>query len=111
MDLRLLWCELGQDAPEPQRIFAERRPHPVVTGGRRVAFVENEVDDTEHRRQTRGKLDPAGNLERHALFRKSSLGPDHALGDGCLRHEEGSGNLLGLQTSDQTKRERDLRLG
>ena len=34
VDLRLLRCELGQDAPESQRLFAERRPHPVLTGGR-----------------------------------------------------------------------------
>ena len=72
MDLRLLRCTPGQDAPEPQRIFAERGPHPVLPGSRRVAFVEDEVDDPEHRRQTRGKLSPAGNLEGHALFGKGS---------------------------------------
>ena len=33
--------ELGEDAAEPQRLLAERRPHPVVAGGRRVALVED----------------------------------------------------------------------
>src|SRR2546426_7200119 len=41
----------------------------------------------------------------------STLGPDDTLGDGWLRDEEGSRDLLGLQTSDQTKRERNLCLG
>ena len=49
VDLCLVGCETRQDASEPQRILAERRPHPVVTGGCRIAFIEDEVDDAEHR--------------------------------------------------------------
>src|SRR5439155_11418234 len=49
MDLRLPRSELGQDATETERVLAERGSHPVVTGGCRVALVENEVDDLEHR--------------------------------------------------------------
>ena len=60
VDLRLLRSELGQDAAEPERVLAERGPHPVVAGGRRVALVEHEVEDLEHRRQTGGELGPAG---------------------------------------------------
>ena len=55
VDLRLLRGELGQDAAEAQRVLAERGPHPVVAGGRRVALVEDEVDDLEHRRQARAR--------------------------------------------------------
>ena len=40
-------------APEPQRVLAQRRAHPVVARGRRVPLVEDEVDDLEHRRQAR----------------------------------------------------------
>jgi hypothetical protein len=40
--------ELGQDAAEPERVLAQRRSNPVVAGGRRVALVEDEVDDFEH---------------------------------------------------------------
>ena len=44
-----------QNAPQPQRIFAERRPHPILTDGRRVAtFVEDEIDYPKDRRQTGG---------------------------------------------------------
>ena len=52
--------ELGEDAPEPQRLLAQRRSHPVVAGGRRVALVEDEVDDLEHRGQPRGSSSPRG---------------------------------------------------
>lgn len=34
VDLRLRRHELGQDSAETQRLLAERRTHPVVTGGR-----------------------------------------------------------------------------
>ena len=39
-------------------------PHPVVAGRRRVALVEDEVDDLEHRRQPRRALGAARHLER-----------------------------------------------
>ena len=41
--------QLGEDAAEAQRLLAQRRPHPVVARGRRVALVEDQVDDLEHR--------------------------------------------------------------
>ena len=64
--------QLGQHAPEAQRVLAQRRPHPVVAGGRRVALVEDQVDDLEHRRQPRGALVAARHLERHAAPRPAS---------------------------------------
>ena len=51
MHLRLRREQLGQDASEPQRLLAQLGPHPVVAGGRRVALVEDQVDDLEHRRR------------------------------------------------------------
>ena len=80
-----LRSELGQDAAEPQRVLAERRPHPVVAGGRRVALVEDEVDDLEHRRQAGGELGPARDLEGDARLGEGALGPDDALGDRSAR--------------------------
>ena len=47
------------------------RAHPVVAGGRRVALVEDQVDDLEHRRQPRGELGAARHLERHAAPRRA----------------------------------------
>ena len=42
--------QLRQDAPEAQRLVAQRGPRPVVAGGGRVALVEDQVDHLEHRR-------------------------------------------------------------
>ena len=109
--LRLLRRELGQDAAEAQRVLAERRPHPVVAGGRRVALVEDEVDDLEHRRQPRGELVAARHLERDLRLGQRPLGADDALGDGRLRDEERARDLLGRQAAEQAERERDARLG
>jgi hypothetical protein len=39
--------EFGKDAAEPQRVFTKRRAHPIIARGRRVALVENEIDDFE----------------------------------------------------------------
>ncbi len=95
------------DDEKDVRILAEGRSHPVVTGGRRVALVEDEVH-LEHRRQTGGELRPAGDLEGDA--RLGPLGPDDSLGDGRLRDEECTRDLLGRQTSEQAERERNARL-
>jgi hypothetical protein len=93
-----------------ERIFAERGPHPVVAW-RRVALVEHEVEDFEHRGETGGELGPAGHLERDARLGESLLGPDDSLGDGRLRDEERARDLGGLEAPDQPERERNARLG
>jgi len=48
VDLGLLRRKLGQDTAETERFFTKGGPHPVVTGGRCVALIENEIDDREH---------------------------------------------------------------
>ena len=45
------------------------------------------------------------------LFGERPLGPDDALGDRRLRHEERPRDLLGRQAAEQAERERDARLG
>ena len=101
VNLRLLRSELGQDTAETQRVLAECRPHPVAAGGRRVSLVEDQVDDLEHRGQTGGELTPTGDLERDVRLSQSPLGPDDSLGDGRLRDEECTRDLLGRQASEQ----------
>ena len=103
--------QLGQDAAEPQRILAERRPHPVVAGGRRVALVEDEIDHLEHRRQARGELGAAGHFERDLLLGEGPLGADDPLRDGRLGDEERARDLVGRQAAEQAQRERHARLG
>jgi hypothetical protein len=109
--LRLFRNELGQDAAQTERILAERGPHPVVSRGRRVAFVEHEVDDFEHRRQAGGAPFPARDLEGDARFGQGPLGPDDPLGDGRLGDEERTRDLVGRQAAEQAEGERDAGLG
>src|SRR4029077_244157 len=101
----------GQDAPETERLLAELRPQPVLTGGRRVALVEDKVDDLEYRRQTGGELGSAGDLEGDACLGEGPFGPDDALGHGRVRDEEAPGDLLGRQAAEQAEGERNARLG
>ena len=50
--------EPGQDPAQPQGVLAQRRPHPVVAGGGRVALVEDQVDDLEHGGQPAASSSP-----------------------------------------------------
>ena len=49
VDLCFLRGELGQDATEAKGVLTKGRSHPILSGRRRVALVEHEVDDLEHR--------------------------------------------------------------
>ena len=49
MHFRFLGHHLRQDAPQAQGVLAQRRAQPIVAGGRRVALVEDQVDDRQHR--------------------------------------------------------------
>src|SRR5260370_16521054 len=104
MDLRIVWNELGQNTPETQRIFAEGRAHPVLAGGGRVAFVEDQIDHLQHGGQTGGKIGPAGDLKGNARLGEGALGPDAALGDGRLPDEKVPRDLLRPHTSNPTNR-------
>jgi hypothetical protein len=103
--------ELGQHAAEAQRVLTERGPHPVVAGRRRVALVEDEVDDLEHRGQARGEIVPAGDLVGDPRLGERALRPDDPLGDGRLGDEERARDLRGRQASEQAQGERDSSLG
>ena len=111
VDLRLVRNEAGQDAAQPERVLAKRGSHPVVAGGRRVALVEDEVDDLENRRQAGGELGAAGNFEGHVRLGEGPLGPHDPLRDGGLRDEECARDLLGRQASEQAERQGNARLG
>ncbi len=110
MDLRLPRRELGQHARETQRVVAEGGPQPIVAGGRRVAFVEHEIDDTEHRLEPLGELLAARHLERHARLGQRALRAHDALRDRRLRNEERARDLGCREAADHAQRQRDARL-
>ena len=51
------------------------------------------------------------NLERHIFLAQGPFGADDPLGDGRLRNQEGTSNLVGRQSAKQAQRERDARIG
>ncbi len=65
--------ETGHDTTEAERILAQSRTHEVDHRGRRVAFVEDQVNHLEHRAQARAELFTLRHLERHLLFRERAL--------------------------------------
>src|SRR5439155_1081349 len=83
----------------------------IAAGGRRVAFVEDEVDDLEHRGEARGELVLARHLKGDARLGERALRADDALGDRRLRNEKGARDLVGREAAEQTQRERGARLG
>ena len=111
MHLGLPRHQLGEHAAEAQRLFAERRTHPVAAGRRGVALVEDEVDHLEHGRQPRRAVDAPRHLEGHAGSGQGALGPHDALGHGRLRDEKGPRDLVGREPPEQAQRQRRARLG
>src|SRR6266542_539374 len=107
MDLWLGRDELGQDAAQTERLFAQRRSDPVVARGRGIPLVEGQVDDLEDRSEARDALGPGWDLELDVRLDEGPLGPDDALGDARDRHEKAPRDLLGRQTPEDAKGERN----
>ena len=112
-------CTSGSSGASSARMRPSRsassqscRAHPVVAGGRRVALVEDEVDDLEHRREPRRRA-PRRAAPRSGTCALGSvrLGAHDALRDGRLGHKKGPRDLLGRQAAEQPQREGDARLG
>jgi hypothetical protein len=103
--------QLGEDAAEAQRVVAQARAHPVVAGRRRIAFVVDEVDHREHRRDAVGQLVAARHFERHLRVGERALGAHDALRDRRLGYEECACDLVGRQAAEQAQGQRDARLG
>src|SRR2546428_975620 len=111
VDLRLVWREAGQDAAETEGVVAQPRAHQVIACGRRVALVEDEVDDLEYRREASVELGSGGHLERNARLGERPLCADDALCDGRYGDEKCPRDLLCRETREQAQRKRDARLG
>ena len=111
MHLRLGRRELGEDAAQSQRIFAQRRPYPICAGSRRIAFIEDQVDDLENRAEPRRKLGSARHCKGHVRRRERPLGAHDALLNRCLRHEKRARDFFRRQSTQQAERQRHARLG
>ena len=103
--------QAGQDPAQPQRVLAQRRPHPVVAGGGGVALVEDR--DRPPRAPTTGgrPTRPREAPRTDAGIGERALGANDPLGDGGLGHEERARDLFSGQTAEQAERKRHARLG
>src|SRR6202041_2794421 len=103
--------EVGEDSAEAKSFFAQGGAEPVLAGGGRVAFVEDEVDDFEDGGEAGGEFVPAGDLEGDAGFSEGAFGADDALGDGGFGNEEGAGDFVGGEAAEHAEGEGQLGFG
>ncbi len=93
MDFGLFGKVTRQHAPQPERIITERRPHPLLSGRSRVAFVEDQIDHRQHRFKPLPQLHPTRSLKGNMSLSQRLLGSKNSLAQSLLRNQEGSGNL------------------
>jgi hypothetical protein len=75
------------------------------------AFIEDEVDDLQHRGEPRRTVCAARHLEAQSGISDRLFRADDALGDGHLARQESTGDLVRRQTADDTQRERGAGVG
>ncbi len=110
MDLALAGHQRGEHASEAQRVLGELGAQHVVAHRGRIAFVEDEVDGLEDRRETPPALRARRDLKRNARLRKRPLRAHDALRDRRFRREKRAGDLRGGEAAEQLERQRDVRL-
>jgi hypothetical protein len=108
--LRLGGQELGQDAPEAQSVVAQRGSHPVIALGRQITLVEDQVDDFEHRLDTRVEIRRPRQLEGDGLIGQRAFGACDTLRDGRLGRQKGARDLVGGEPAQQAQGERNASL-
>ena len=106
MRLGLVRCDRCQHPAHPKRFLAELRAQQILAARRRVALVEDEIDDLQHRGEPLREFLAARRLIGQPRFRQRPLGAHDALGDGRVRLQEGARDLLGGQAADHPQRQR-----
>jgi hypothetical protein len=100
-----------QRAAQPLRLQAQARPDEVVARRGGIAFVEDEVDDLQHRGEPRRAFGAARHLEAESGLSDRPLRADDALGDRRLARQESAGDLVRRQAADDAQRERRAGVG
>ena len=94
MHLGLVGHQLGERAPEPDRLGGE-------VSAAAVALVEYQVDDREHRGEPVGEQMGRRHPKRDPGSLDLVLGADQPLGHGLVRDEEGARDLVRVQTAQR----------
>ncbi len=100
-----------QIATETDRLRRQLRALQVGTGARRVALVEDQIEDVQDHAQALRPLVIRRHAELGASRLDARLRPADPLGHGRLGHEERTGDLCRGQATHGAKGERDLRRG
>ena len=108
--LGLVGHQHGKELPEANRVVAQVTAHELLVGGRRVAFVEDEVEDREHRLQPLGEQMVGRDAERNARVADLPLRPHESLRQRRLGDEERARDLGRLKAADFAERQGDSRL-
>ena len=103
MNFRFGRDEAGKNAAKTKGVLAQLRPDPVLTGGCRIALIEDEIDDLQHRRQAGRAISPDRDLEGNARLGKGPLGADDPLGHRRFRNEKCPRDLSRRQTTQQAE--------
>ena len=103
MGLGLVGHQDGQEAPEADRLVRELVASPV-------ALVEDQVDHRQHSRQALGQQVVGRNAERDPGRPDLGLRPRQPALHRLARHEEGVGDLRGVEASESRQGQRHLRL-
>ncbi len=101
MHLGLVGHQLGERAAEPDRLGRK-------VAAPAVAFVEDQVDDREHRGEAVGEEVGRRHAKRDPGGLDLALRADEPLGHRRLGDEEGARDLLRAQPAQGPQRERDL---
>ena len=109
--LGILGHQPRQHAAQPLRLQAQARPDKVVARRGRVAFVEDQVDDFQHRGEPHRAPGAARHLEAGSGLPDRLLRADDALGNCRLARQEGTGDLVRRQAADNAQRERRAGVG
>jgi hypothetical protein len=76
-----------------------------------IAFVEDQIDDRQHRGEPVGQQMVGRDAKRDARGFDLSLGPHQALGHGGLADQEGTRDLRGGEAAERAQGQRHLGLG
>ena len=111
MDFGFGGREFGDDSAEAECLVAEPRPQPVITCGRRVAFVEDEIDDAENGSESLIALVASRHFEWYPRFTERLFCSNDSLLNRGGRHEKRASNFLGRQSAKQSQCQCNARFG
>jgi hypothetical protein len=107
-DLGFVGHEVGEEAPQPDRLETQILAYQEVSITRRVPLVEDQVDGGQHRFEAIGELGVARDTVGDVCGPDLCLGPDQSLSHRRFGNQECPRNLRRLQSSQQAKGKGDL---